>query len=86
MVVEILDKKKQAAPSGFQEPPETQDQYYGAPMMGGGPLAIGYYNTGTAAPGYGAPTPGYGQPGFGYVRREEEGRGRRGEARLVLIL
>jgi hypothetical protein len=46
-----LDKKKQNAPSGFQEPPETADQMYGAPILGQ-PLAIGYYNTPGAA-GYG---------------------------------
>jgi clathrin heavy chain len=57
---EILDKKKQNAPSGFQEPPETADQYYGAPILGGAPLAIGYYNT-PAASGYGYSQPGYAQ-------------------------
>jgi len=67
---ELLDKKKQAAPSGFQEPPETADQYGvygGAPILGGGQLAIGYYNTpGAAGAGgyaYGQ-QPGYGQQGY----------------------
>lgn len=57
----MLDKKKSNAPSEFRNAPETQqDQYYGAPILGGGPLAIGYYNT-PAAPAYG-----YGQPNYGY--------------------
>jgi len=65
---ELLDKKKQNAPSGFQEPPETQDGAYpyGAPILGGQQLAIGYYPT-PAAPAYGVPygqPPAYGQPAY----------------------
>lgn len=76
---EILDKKKAAAPEGFQQPPNPDaglDGMYGVfPGMPGAPLAImpppapgaygqpGYGQPGFSQPGF-AGQPGFAQPGF----------------------